>query len=60
MVRKGAADDQNIEAGERYVEVSEKEFEARLAEYIGNTKMVNVSREDFLDNTEENRNKYLK
>lgn len=57
---RGTSDDQNKEAGERYVEVSEKEFETRLAEYVGNTKMVKVSREDFLDNTEENRNKYLK
>lgn len=40
--------------------VSKEEFEKHLAEYIGNTKLTEVSREDFHDNTEENRKKYFK
>ena len=43
-----------------YFFVSKEEFEKHLAEYIGNTKLTEVSREDFHDNTEENRKKYFK
>lgn len=40
--------------------VSKDEFEENLKKYIGNTKLVEVSREDFHDNTEENRKEYFK
>lgn len=40
--------------------VSKDEFEENLKKYTGNTKLVEVSREDFHDNTEENRKKYFK
>ena len=58
----------NLENHEEYSErvrggdcsVSKEEFEKHLAEYIGNTKLTEVSREDFHDNTEENRKQYFK
>lgn len=40
--------------------VSKDEFEENLKKYIGNTKLVEVFREDFHDNTEENRKEYFK
>lgn len=40
--------------------VSKEEFEKNLKEYVKSTKLLEVSKEDFHDNTEENRNKYFK
>ena len=55
------------ENGDEYVKraqgegvVGKDEFEENLKKYIGNTKLVEVSREDFHDNTEENRKEYFK
>ena len=46
--------------GISYFFVSKEEFEKNLKEYVKSTKLLEVSKEDFHDNTEENRNKYFK
>ena len=60
----GFNDGENTEEYYKHVHgdctVNKEEFEKNLKEYVKNTKLVEVSKEDFYDNTEENRNKYLK